>query len=83
MSSIYYRDHELATSTKSDFFGLKHPLIRNLLQCSQGANNCLEYQWCMFEVVKNNSKLTAVPSENDVTSSYKALVEHLLSTETV
>lgn len=63
----------LSVTRKSDFFGLKHHVVKNLLQCSAGASNCLEYQWCKFEVVKDKSSLTtAVVSDSDPTSSFKA-----------
>ncbi|KAK6182499.1 hypothetical protein SNE40_010177 [Patella caerulea] len=38
-----------------DFFGLSHPLVRNLIQSCPGAKKCPGYKWVKFEVNKNES----------------------------
>lgn len=67
----------------SDFFGLKNPVIKNLLQCSPGAQNCLEYSWCKFEVVRNTGKTTFIPSVKDPATTFQALHKFLGSADTV
>lgn len=61
----------------SDFFGLKHPVVKNLLQCSQGAGGCLGYIWCKYEVAKDSSSVDSVPSELDPTNSFESIVQLL------
>lgn len=57
----------------SDFFGLKHPVVRNLLQCSQGASGCKQYSFSKFEVVRDNSAIDEVAADLDPTNSIEAL----------
>ncbi|ESO93620.1 hypothetical protein LOTGIDRAFT_57671, partial [Lottia gigantea] len=35
-----------------DFFGLSHPLVRNLIQSCPGAKKCSGYKWIKFEINK-------------------------------
>lgn len=68
-----YRGKDIPLSAASDFFGLSHPVVRNLLQCSQGASNCLEYQMRKFEVVRSSDELSPVASEQDPATSFQSL----------
>ncbi|XP_038062703.1 uncharacterized protein LOC119733188 [Patiria miniata] len=40
----------------TDFFGLTHPTIQNLIQCSPGARKCLSYKWMKFTTTRSHDQ---------------------------
>ncbi|XP_067939042.1 transforming growth factor beta regulator 1-like [Watersipora subatra] len=67
----------ISPTTDSDFFGLNHPVVKNLLQCSHGAASCVGYEWSKFEVVKKTSQLSKVPSELDPATNFRVFAKLL------
>ncbi|XP_017779250.1 PREDICTED: transforming growth factor beta regulator 1 [Nicrophorus vespilloides] len=53
-----------------DFFGLTHPIVLNLIQCSPGSRKCAHYKWSKFEVSKNSEQFV---EDNDTSLSFKML----------
>lgn len=43
------------TGRGTDFFGLTHPVIQNLIQSSPGAKRCTNYKWVKFEISKTDT----------------------------
>ncbi len=48
----------------TDFFGLTHPTIQNLIQSSPGARKCTKYKWMKFTTTRS-------PDQGEVHSKHK------------
>ena len=78
----YFRSYpKLELTVNSDFFGLKHPMVKNMLQDSQGADLCTGYARCKYETVKDNSTTSEVLSESDPTNNLTELLKILIRIE--
>ncbi|KAL1463720.1 hypothetical protein WDU94_015446 [Cyamophila willieti] len=63
-----------------DFFGLSHPTVHYLIQCSPNAKRCPNYVFTRFEVSKTPKEEASdsIPSEaNDFKLNHKAFLKHL------
>ncbi|XP_022109373.1 uncharacterized protein LOC110989353 [Acanthaster planci] len=47
------KEIENAKGKGTDFFGLTHPTIQNLIQSSPGARKCLKYKWMKFTTTRS------------------------------
>ncbi|KAL3865153.1 hypothetical protein ACJMK2_006774 [Sinanodonta woodiana] len=57
----------------AEFFGLAHPVVKNLIQSCPGARKCSGYKWVKFEVSKMLSMDSVVSLSDDPAISFPSL----------
>lgn len=55
-------------------------MVKNMLQSSQGARKCTEYNRCRYELVQDNSQIADIAAENDPTNNFFALIKPVNAT---
>ncbi|KAK3610418.1 hypothetical protein CHS0354_016597 [Potamilus streckersoni] len=63
----------------AEFFGLAHPVVKNLIQSCPGARKCSGYKWVKFEVSKMLSMDSMVSLPDDPAISFPSLKAKLQS----